>query len=133
MRFLLTSSAFLGMIAVILGAFGAHALKTKLSPEQLISFNTGIRYQFYHVFAIISCALLSQRLNTNLNLSGYFFLIGTLLFSGSIYLLSCKDILNIDGFSKILGPITPLGGLCFIIGWLLMAIQIVKSNFQTLQ
>ncbi len=128
MSVLLTGSAFLGGLAVILGAFGAHALKNQLTIDQLTSFQTGIRYQFYHVFAIFLCVIIGERFNINLSYAGYCFLIGILLFSGSIYLLSCKELLGIESFSKLLGPITPLGGLFFIIGWAIMAIQFIKAN-----
>lgn len=105
-------------LAVILGAFGAHALKSKLSTDNLQIFETAVRYQMYHSFALILVFILSDKLNPKLlNYSGNFFVAGVILFSGSVYLLACRELLGIVGWGKILGPITPLGGLCYIIGW----------------
>jgi uncharacterized membrane protein YgdD (TMEM256/DUF423 family) len=117
----------LASVAVILGAFGAHALKTKLEPEQLQVFETGVRYQMYHAVAIILVAFFYEKLNPGwLNYSGIFFIAGIIFFSGSLYLLANKNLLHIEGW-KFLGPITPLGGLCFIIGWLLFAFSALKK------
>ena len=128
-KIFLISGALLGGLAVILGAFGAHALKAKLSPESLQIFETGVRYQFYHAFALLLVALLSEKMNSSaMNLSGYFFIAGVILFSGSIYLLATRDILGIDSWKSILGPITPLGGLCFVTGWVLLLIAALKNN-----
>jgi uncharacterized membrane protein YgdD (TMEM256/DUF423 family) len=114
-------------IAVILGAFGAHALKAKLEPDQLQVFETGVRYQMYHAFALIIVALLYDKFNQSiLNYSGMLFISGIVFFSGSLYLLASKNLLGIESW-KFLGPITPLGGLCFIAGWLLLAISVFKK------
>lgn len=107
----------LGVIAVILGAFGAHGLKALISESQMSTFEVGIRYHFYHTFAIFLTAIVayqtkSKRLKTAISL----FLIGIILFSGSIYLLATKSILGIESWS-FLGPITPIGGTFFIIAW----------------
>jgi len=101
---------------VVFGAFGAHALKPLLSPHLLATFETGVRYQFYHTLAIILVAVLYQ-LNSNkkLKLASYFFFIGIFLFSGSLYLISLLSIFDMHWFW--LGPITPLGGLSFMLGW----------------
>jgi uncharacterized membrane protein YgdD (TMEM256/DUF423 family) len=124
--FLFTGSCLAG-IAVILGAFGAHALKAKLEPEQLQVFETGVRYQVYHAFALIVVALLYDKLNQGLlNYSGYLFITGIIFFSGSLYLLASKNLLGIESW-RFLGPVTPLGGLCFIAGWLLLAINALKK------
>lgn len=113
-------------IAVILGAFGAHALKEKLAVDQIQVFETAVRYQVYHAFALIMLGILSEKFGSSLlNYSGYLFILGIILFSGSLYLLSTRSLSGLDG--KILGPITPLGGLCFIIAWLLFAISIFKK------
>ena len=123
----LTSGTILAALAVILGAFGAHALKEKLSPEQLQIFETGVRYQFYHSIALILVFLLSDKLNSSMiNYSGWFFVTGIILFSGSVYLLACRELLGIDTWKNILGPITPLGGLCFIAGWICLVIAAGK-------
>lgn len=125
----LISGALLGGLAVILGAFGAHALKAKLSPESLQIFETGVRYQFYHALALLLVALLSDKMNSSsMNFSGYFFIAGVILFSGSIYLLATREILGIDSWKSFLGPITPLGGLCFVVGWILLLIAAIKNN-----
>jgi len=106
--------AFLG---VILGAFGAHALKSQLTPDRLISFETGVRYQMYHALALLIVALLFQYLDERLlRIIGWLFTFGTILFSGSIYLLACRDMIGLTTY-KWLGPITPIGGTLLIIGW----------------
>ena len=113
--------ALLGAVAVILGAFGAHALKSQLSPEQLTTYQTGILYHFIHVFAILVVGLLiGEANNQKLLYAGWFFILGILFFSGSLYLLSCKAILGIESW-RFLGPITPIGGIFFIVGWILLA------------
>jgi uncharacterized membrane protein YgdD (TMEM256/DUF423 family) len=114
-------------VAVILGAFGAHALKEKLSAEQLLVFETGVRYQFYHAFALIVVGMLSERFNSSfLNYSGWLFVFGIIFFSGSLYLLSTKNLLGIESW-KFLGPVTPLGGLCFIMGWTFIVISLFRK------
>jgi uncharacterized membrane protein YgdD (TMEM256/DUF423 family) len=127
-RIFLITGSITAALAVVLGAFGAHALKDKLPPEQLQVFETGVRYQMYHAFALILLFLLSQKINgTVLNLSGWFFMAGIFLFSGSVYLLACKDLLGLDGWKKILGPVTPLGGLSFILGWVFLALAAFRG------
>ncbi len=122
------SGAFLGGLAVILGAFGAHALKEKISVPQLQIFETGVRYQFYHAMALLLLALFMEKIATGpAQTAGYFFLAGILLFSGSIYLLACREILGIDSWKNILGPITPLGGLCLLSGWLFFFVAAWKG------
>ncbi len=129
MKVLLTSSAFLGGLGIILGAFGAHSLKERLSAQMLEVFETGVRYQMISIMAImIFCLIAAQFKLPGLVKSSYFILIGSILFSGSLYLLSCKSILGIENMTTILGPITPLGGLIMIIGWTWAAIIIAKSS-----
>lgn len=116
-------TAILGAATVILGAFGAHALKETLAPEALDSFNTGVRYQMYHVLALLlvnSTPYLSLKYK---KLVSYFFLIGLLFFSGSIYAITAG---GID--AKNIWFITPLGGLTLIIGWLVMLFGFVKAK-----
>ena len=105
-------AAFLGMLAVILGAFGAHALKKVLDESQLKSFETGIRYQMFHAIALLVLGLANKEVDIKLFLC---FFIGTILFSFSIYGL----VLSSANGKKLsfLGPITPIGGLILIIGW----------------
>ncbi len=133
-KLLLFGSASMA-IAVILGALGAHKLQQLSSEglvttEQLRSFETGVRYQIYHALALIIIAsLLKQYLNRRLmKASAIAFIIGTLLFSGSIYLLATKSVLGIEGWSKVLGPITPVGGLLLITGWVLFFVAALKST-----
>ena len=111
-------AAFFGATAIILGAFGAHLLKKKLSVEQLQSFETGVKYQMYHAIVLL---ILGFQLKENTTIDQYIFLafiIGTLLFSFSIYGLVISSAKNKK--IKFLGPITPLGGLFLVAGWLLL-------------
>lgn len=106
----------MAMLAVILGAFGAHSLENLLDPQQLDTFETGARYQFYHAFGLLVVGLLLYwRKNKLLLAAGWFFLTGIVLFSGSLYALSLAEALEIDlsGY----GIITPVGGFGFIAGW----------------
>ncbi|HRH11092.1 MAG TPA: DUF423 domain-containing protein [Bacteroidia bacterium] len=114
----------LGALAVGLGAFGAHGLKNQLAGglitvDQLNGFDTGVKYQMYHTLAMLVVFLLSQKKeNRYFKLSWYFFLIGILLFSGSLYFLTTRNLYNAD-FLKVLGPVTPIGGLFFLLGWIM--------------
>lgn len=126
---LLILACIFGILAVILGAFGAHALKAKLSADQLTTYETGIRYQFYHTFAIlISAILLYMFKQPAYGYAGYLFVVGILFFSGSIYLLAIREIIGLSNY-KWLGPITPVGGMLFIFGWLSILWGVLKSNF----
>lgn len=125
-NFLLIGCIF-AALAVILGAFGAHGLKARLEPSQLQVFETGVKYQFYHAFAIIIAALLLDKFNNVWTIwGGYAFIGGIFLFSGSLYLLANRELMNIEHW-KFLGPLTPLGGLLFIIGWGLLMAGILKK------
>lgn len=124
----LKTAAFLGALAVAAGAFGAHALKQILSDKYLAIFETAVRYQFYHVFALLAVAILFKEFpNTYLLWSGRLFCYGILIFSGSLYLLTLLEAIGQQGF-KWLGAITPIGGLCLIAGWILMAIGITNKS-----
>lgn len=117
--------SLLAGLAVVLGAFGAHTLKEKfkLEPSQLATFETGVRYHFYHAFAVLLCGVMMKIFNTaDYKMPAYIFTLGILFFSGSLYLMATKTITGI-GEAKWLGPITPLGGLCFIVAWALFLIQ----------
>ena len=120
-------AALLGALSVILGAFGAHALKSKLPADALEIFETSVRYQFYHVFALLAVGILSQYFPGNfIAWSGRLFIAGIILFCGSLYVLTYfKGIGNNQ--MNWLGAITPFGGLCFIAGWILLAIAIIKK------
>jgi uncharacterized membrane protein YgdD (TMEM256/DUF423 family) len=121
-RTFLLFSSVLGFLSVALGAFGAHALKSKFSDYQLDIFHTGVQYQFYHALALglIGALLLKNPDLGLLKNAGWAFTFGTLVFSGSLYLLAFTQI-------KILGAITPIGGVSFLIGWILMGLAVAKS------
>ncbi|WP_158840765.1 DUF423 domain-containing protein [Polaribacter sp. L3A8] len=119
----LISGAIFGLTAVVFGAFGAHLLKKKLSTDQLQSFETGVKYQMYHAIVLL---VLGFQLNQQLTLDNYivyFFIIGILLFSFSIYGLVISSANNKK--LSFLGPITPLGGLCLILGWGLLIYKFI--------
>lgn len=123
----LTTAALLGALSVALGAFAAHALKEKLNPENLAVFETGVRYMFFHVFALLAVGILTQFFQSNLfKWSGKLFIVGIILFSGSLFALSLILQNGLDHLRWI-GAVTPVGGLCFIAGWLLLATAITKS------
>lgn len=126
-KYYISIASFLGAITVALGAFGAHALK-KLVPEQMLMvYDTAVRYQFYHVLALALVGILYKTYaNKFVKNAGVFFLMGILFFSGSLYLLTYKAVVGSDGFGWV-GPITPIGGLFFITGWILLAIGTKKG------
>lgn len=112
----------LGGFTVILGAFGAHLLEKLLSTAQLASFETGLRYQFYHVFFLILLSFIPRIEEKDKNKITLLISIGILLFSGSIYLLNLQDVLGLNlGF---LGPVTPIGGSLLIFAWFYTAYKI---------
>ncbi|WP_369048055.1 DUF423 domain-containing protein [Tenacibaculum sp. UWU-22] len=119
----LTITSLLGALAVVLGAFGAHVLKAKLSSEALQSFETGVRYQIYHVFALLIVNIYNGFSQKQKNKISYFFFAGIACFSGSIYAIY---LLNIP--AKKIWFVTPLGGVLFIIGWLLLAFSFYKNS-----
>ncbi|HLV50594.1 MAG TPA: DUF423 domain-containing protein [Flavobacterium sp.] len=109
------TAAILGFISIIFGAFGAHALKEVLAPEQLVSFETGVRYQMYHALFLFFVGIVNFLTEKQKKVIFTFTLIGVLLFSGSIYLLATQVISGIN--FKFLGPVTPIGGLLLILSW----------------
>jgi len=116
LRSFLMLAAFFGFTGVGLGAFAAHGLKSRLSPEYLAIFHTGVLYQLIHAVALLGVAVLAAQLPGRMvTLAGYAFALGILLFSGSLY------VLTLTGFSK-LGIVTPFGGLAFLVGWALLGI-----------
>ncbi len=117
--FLLLGSVF-GFFGVALGAFGAHGLKKILTPEMLLIFETGVRYQVYHTFAILIVALLVEKYPT-LKYSGRLFGAGIILFSGSLYILAVTGI-------TMFGAVTPLGGICFLAGWIVLGVTVLKKQ-----
>ncbi|MBV9326084.1 MAG: DUF423 domain-containing protein [Chloroflexi bacterium] len=120
-RLFITIGALSGFLAVGLGAFGAHSLRDRLSADMLQVFQTGVSYQMYHALALIGVGILLGRFSVDgspwLSASGWLFVAGTILFSGSLYLLSLTS-------TSWLGAITPLGGVAFLLGWLAVAIGI---------
>lgn len=125
-RIILTA-AFFGALAVILGAFGAHGLKNIVAPHQLETWQKGVEYQFYHTFAILYLSTFARYKNKLIALSFLFFILGIILFSGSLYLLAIKDAYNLS-FAKFLGPITPIGGVGFILGWTCLFLAAFKDK-----
>lgn len=122
--FLRIGSIF-AFLAVALGALGAHSLKGVLSPDRLISFETGVRYHLIHALAIFAVALLIHfGKKKGLVMAAWLFTIGIVLFSGSIYLLALQDITGLD--LSFLGPVTPIGGVAFLAGWVFVFV----STFQ---
>lgn len=111
----LVAGALLAAVAVAAGAFGAHGLRGRLSPGDLATFETAARYQMYHGLGLVAVALLAERGITGLNVSGWLFLVGILLFSGSLYLLTLAGL-------RWMGAVTPLGGVAFILGWVMLAV-----------
>ena len=123
---ILIKAAVFGVIAVLCGAFGAHALKEVLSTEHLASFNTGVRYQLIHAVVLLVLFLLKDRFNIKqFKIAANLIFWGVILFSGSIYLLSLKNIIGAE-WLKFAGPITPIGGTLIIAGWVFIIIGGMK-------
>ncbi len=109
------------VLSVVIGAFGAHILKNILSENMIVIYHTGVEYQFYHSLGLFAVAFVSNfQDNKQVKYSGYFMILGIILFSGSLYLLSTTGV----GW---IGIVTPIGGLCFIVSWILLAIGISKQ------
>ena len=126
-KLFLILGTLLAGLGVILGAFGAHSLKQLLPPESVASYQTGVQYQMYHAFALLLVGILYSRMpGSLLNWAGIMFVAGIVLFSGSLYLMASLRAMNKVGVSGI-GIITPIGGMLFIAGWLLLLISIIKS------
>ncbi len=119
-------SIFFALTAVVFGALGAHYLKDIITSIQLTSFETGVKYQFFHALAILLISLNKDKFNTRVKKSLFFLSLGTLFFSFSIYLLALKDLLLIS--FQYLGLITPIGGLLLIIGWFLLFFCLKKKK-----
>lgn len=122
------AAALFGALGVILGAFGAHALRNSFTPRALETWHTAVNYQMIHALALLAVFLLMRHamasgmeVSTSLKIAGWAFLVGVLLFSGSLYALSF-------GAPAFFGPITPLGGVSFIVGWLALAVAILSLH-----
>jgi len=122
LKFWFVLGCFMAGLGVAAGAFGAHALKQRLAPDLLAVFETGVRYQMYHALGLLAVALASDRWpGMNFNPAGWLFLIGIILFSGSLYALCLTGM-------RALGAITPLGGLSFLAAWTLLAWEVLKGQ-----
>jgi uncharacterized membrane protein YgdD (TMEM256/DUF423 family) len=122
MQFYLVVAGLSAMLSVMLGAFAAHGLKSRLTEAMLLTFQTGVQYQFYHSLGLILIVILyRQQPNGLLAWSGAFMLAGIILFSGSLYALALSQI-------RWFGPITPLGGLCFIVAWIMFVVAVIKNG-----
>jgi uncharacterized membrane protein YgdD (TMEM256/DUF423 family) len=120
-------AAIAGALSVALGAFAAHGLKQLLSTDNLLVFETAVRYQFYHVFALLATGFLYKNFPAKLmEWAGKFFIAGIILFSGSLYLLCFVK--HNDMPLNWIGAITPFGGLAFITGWILLFFAVLKRN-----
>jgi uncharacterized membrane protein YgdD (TMEM256/DUF423 family) len=127
MKLFLIIGTLLAGLAVALGAFGAHGLKKLVDADTVSIYQTGVQYQMYHALALIALGILAQRIeNSMINYAGFFFIAGIVCFSGSLYLLSSFRAMNkaVPGFVY---PITPLGGILFILGWLLLLFALLKK------
>ncbi len=122
-RIFITLGSVNAALAVIFGAFGAHALKARISPEMLSVYHTGSQYHFYHALGMLLIGLLASHFQNDgaLQLSGYLMLAGIVLFSGSLYLLAVTGV-------TWLGAITPLGGLAFIAAWVVLAVAALRAS-----
>ena len=123
---ILLVAAFLGVTAIILGAFGAHALKKVLSVEQLATFEVGVRYQMYHALFLLFVGTFAFLGEKERSIIFYLTIVGVLFFSGSIYLLATNGITNLK--TKFLGPITPIGGLLLISAWSYLFYSILSKK-----
>lgn len=121
--------AFLsGTTAVALGAFGAHALRNLLDAQQLHTYETSVQYHFYHTIALAITGLLELHFSNKwIGYAGKLFITGLIFFSGSLYLMSFLNAANVQGVNW-LGAITPIGGICFITGWLFLLLAVTKSK-----
>ncbi|MFT4763448.1 MAG: uncharacterized membrane protein YgdD (TMEM256/DUF423 family) [Oleispira sp.] len=123
-------SAFSGLLSVVLGAFGAHGLKKIVSPDMLAVYQTGVQYQFIHSLALLALAILmlmsvaKPAVLSKLKWSANLMMVGILLFSGSLYTMTLMSAAG--GFPAWIGPITPIGGLAFIMGWIFLMVAAFK-------
>ena len=130
-KYFISIAAFLGALTVALGAFGAHALKAFLTPAALTTYEIAVRYQMYHVVALLITGILmnkaaSPKEQKLLTRAGLFFIDGIVLFSGSLYFIVAKPFLGIEGLPWV-GVITPMGGLLWMVAWVLLALSQLPS------
>ena len=125
-RIILTAS-FFGFVAVLLGAFGAHGLKALIDGPSLEIWQKGVDYQFYHTFALLYLSTFARYRNKLINIAYFCFTFGIILFSGSLYLLATRSIVKLD-FVNLIGPVTPIGGLLFVLGWVMLFFAAFKDK-----
>jgi len=126
-EFLLVGVVFMAT-GIMFGAFGAHSLELSLDEKSLEAFKTGVHYQLIHGVALLVLAVIARHDERIDKLSGRLVWVGTVLFSGSLYLLATKNLLQIEAFTKVLGPITPIGGSLMILGWLIFLYRVIRSK-----
>jgi len=126
-RQIIITAIILMVLGIILGAFGAHGLKGKVSPEKIASFETGVRYQMLNALGLLAIAALKPVFHFPLRTVFVLILCGVVLFSGSIYGLTFQEMAGMD-LGKVLGPVTPLGGLLMIAGWMVLLIRVIRDK-----
>ncbi len=125
-QLILIAASLYGTISVILGAFGAHAFKAILTPDKLASFDTGVRYQMYHAIVLLVIGLTLSFTSPLEKWAAISIIVGVFLFSFSIYFLAFSEYWNVN--LKFLGPITPIGGMFMIAGWVLLVVFFIKNK-----
>jgi uncharacterized membrane protein YgdD (TMEM256/DUF423 family) len=120
-RLLILTASFAGGTGVLAGAFGAHGLRARITPDMLTVFEVGVRYQMYHALALLFLALLSRQLGSGAGLAGWCFSAGIVVFSGSLYLLALTGL-------RWWGAITPIGGVCFLAGWGFLFLSAIRNK-----
>jgi uncharacterized membrane protein YgdD (TMEM256/DUF423 family) len=125
-RQIIITAALFGLSGVVLGAFGAHALKASVSISELEAWKTAVSYQFYHTLVLLFLSNFSKYRSRSVISAYWFFTIGILLFSGSLYLITVDSLLGIN--LSFLGPVTPVGGLFLIIGWVFLLLAALKNK-----
>lgn len=123
---IISTGAIFGMLAIILGAFGAHALKKVLSIEELSTFETGVKYQMYHALFLVLIGTINELSQKAKKTIYYLVVVGVIFFSGSIYLLATNNLTSFD--FKVIGFITPVGGLLLIVAWGVLFMNFLKKK-----
>src|SRR5690606_36760505 len=124
---MILTASFFGLLAVILGAFGAHGLEGKSSDKQLETWGTANQDHFYHTLALLFLSTFSRANSQSIRVSFIMFTLGILLFSGSLYLLGTRNLLGLENLS-VIDPITPLGGVCLTVGWIALFVAAIKHR-----
>ena len=124
---LIQVSSVLMILAIILGAFGAHTLKAIISEKSLAAYQTGVFYHIVHALALLAIGLSQLKMSKHLKGAVIFILLGIALFSGSLYLLSLKEFFETKTIFNFIGPVTPLGGISFIAGWVFLILSLNKD------